>query len=391
METNESFLQPFSSNNAERSFMANNRGNLNGGGNNPLAALSLIQNPGTFGSPHNPIGRGPIHPNETPKGLTISRGAHLPSRYPLTPPITSKEGEEAHDATNIVFQVGAWNPNVDEQNFNTHLEPGDPVFVAPTTKSTLVEMFNPGQLNKILRDGYRRVMEQVLYEKDIGGKATAFMKLLADFGEGSIETYHTHKQAGTLKLMFNGEEEKRSQIKELHRLATSDEFYYMTCFGVSDRWKFVGFVLTTSDPLRIKGSQRLNYARQLSVNVTVRGEIQRALNLWGGYSETDSCSKLYFILNKIKSNTGYGSFQFVPYGSRNRASIPRSQLLYRDSFGMLRPGSVTYVGYIQLPSKRKTVSAPTKLMASGLIADTFDKIREAAASLQKIRIEVKMR
>lgn len=394
-QTNPPINQLSSRNGVQGSFSTNTRGN--GGRGNPLAALDIARNVGTYGNSYNPRGRGSLNAGRTPKGRHVGNNGQLPSSFPITNPITSKEGEEAHDATNIVFEVAAWNPNADEQNFSTHLEPGDPVFVAPTKdrRSRIVEMFNLGQLNKVVRDGYIRVMSQYAFEQQSGntGDTTKFMRLLAEFGENGLELYHTHYSSGTLELLFekNSSEETKSKLKQLHTLAISDQYYCMTAFGVFDRWKFVGFVLTTSDPLRINGSQKLGYSRKLAVNVTMRGEIQRALNLWGGHTELDSHSKLYFILRKSKARKGAEYFEIIPWGSRNRASVPRSLLQYRDDSGKLRQGKTYYVGYIQLPSLKKVISNPARLMASGLIPDTFDKIREAAAALTKFRVEVRMR
>lgn len=363
------------------------------GGNNPIAALSIARNIGTYGNTHNPRATS-ITPPVTPKGSTFGRG-NMGTGYPLTPPITSKEGEEAHDATNLVFEVGAWNPNADEQHFSTHLEPGDPVYVAPPKKHgiNIVEMFNVGQLNKRLRDAYLMVMSSFNHESRVGaiGETTKFMKLLEEFGESGLELFHIHYMQGTLELLFDSDNrDTRSRLAQLHKLATSDQYYCMTSFGIDLRWKFVGFVLTTSDPLRIKGSQKLGYSRKLSVNVTVRGEIQRALNLWGGYKEVDSGSKLHFILRKHQGGDGEECFEVVPWGSRDRLSIPNSVITYKDYNGLTVRGKSSYVGYIQLPTQKKFISKPTVLMACGLIPDTFDKIREAAAGLSFFRLEVKM-
>lgn len=390
--------EPSSIYNPSMSGLMTTVGSGNGGGGNPLAALNIARNAGNaYGPSYNPRGRGPLNPQGFPSGLSVSSG-NMGSDFPLTQPITSKEGEEAHDATNLKFEVAAWNPNADEQNFSTHLEEGDPVFVAPgkNPRGGIYEMFNVGQLNKLLRDEYQRVMERARIESRAtqgGGEVTQFLALLREFGESGLSEYVSNYNKGTTKDMYPDDSDGRSsRLAEFHRLSTTDKFYCMTSHGIRSRWRFVGIFMNSSDPKRIHGSQKLGYSRKLVANVTVRGEFQSALNLWGGYSEVDSMSKLFFVLRKARAkNSDFAHFELVPWGSRDRASIPRSLARYEDHTGAFVDAVTYYVGFIQQPSYKETISMPQVYMAMGLTEDSHDKIRESAAPLDKIRIEVRMK
>jgi len=360
---------------------------------NPLAALNLARNAGSMGSSYDPRGRGPLTAPRPSSGGSPVDMMNIPNKLPLTDISDATWGQQSHAFTSQVFEVAAWNPNADEHNYKTHLEPGDAVFVAPIMQSRvngkLVEMFNVGQLNKILRDDTIKVMEDERMERETGkaGSTSRFLALLRKHGEDGLRLYHHHYYKGTLAFLGD----KAKTLQEFYKLGVSDQFYCMTSFGVYQRWKFVGFVHTTSDPLRINGSQVLGYSRKLAVNVTVAGEIQRAINIWGGHAETDSQSHLHFVLRRAVQKDGMGAMEIIPWGSRERASIPRSLLKYEDRSGCCVSGRTYYVGYIQLPSNQPRVSVPAIYQSCGLIAGTHDRIREASARLPTVRIEVRRR
>lgn len=323
-----------------------------------------------------------------------NRGAAITAR-----PITVTEGESGgeHDASNFVYTVVPYNMNAMEGgdvNKQTHLEPGDPVFVQTVVveQYVLYNMLNAGQLNSALRDN------TVLFQTRVAKSdptAVKFMAYLRRWGEHWLNVYALCRARNTIAtelapLFGDNSAQAMDELKDFFKMSTDRDYYSLTRYGITSMWNFVGFVLTTSDPLRLKGIQQFGYSRVLSVNVTVKGNFEAALQLWRGI-DIPAQAKLYFVLTRVPTERGAGPFQFVPWGSRTRESVPRSILAYRDESGALADGHTVFVGTVHLAPNREA-SDSMRLVAAGLIPETPHMQREAGAQLTRhngqLRVQV---
>lgn len=306
--------------------------------------------------------------------------------------VTTTEGESGgqHDAAQFTYTVVPWNQNAAEgmdTNNQTHLEPGDPVFVQSLSveRYQLYNLINVAQLNTALADNTVVFMARVA--KRIP-EAVKFNNFLQTYGDRWLNIYIYHRDTNSLRHLralfesIGDAEEMLSQLKEMAQMAIQKDYYSLTKYGIRHHWNFVGFVLNTSDPLRIRGIQQLGYSRVLSVNVTVKGNFEAALQIWPGLKQCPARSKLYFVLTRVSTEDGSTPFQFVPWGSRTRESVPLSLLQYYDDAGHLSDGDSIYVGVVHLPPNRDAPDS-MRLLAAGLIRETPHVQREAGAKLTR--------
>jgi hypothetical protein len=269
----------------------------------------------------------------------------------------------------------------------THLEPGDFVFVQTLVveQFVLYNMLNIAQLNTALRDN--TIVHKTRVAKG-NPDAVRFQGYMDRYGDHWLCLYVQHRERNTLKEfreLFDTPamaEKAISELKDMAKMAVRKNYYSLTRYGVRATWNFVGCVLTTSDPLRMKGIQQYGYSRVLSVNVTVKGNFEAALQLWAGQDKVPAQSKLFFVTTRVITERGPGPFQLIPYGSRTRESIPRALITYRDDAGFLCQGCCTYIGGLHLPPNREPPQA-MRLVAAGLIPETPHMQREAGAQLTR--------
>lgn len=380
---------------------------------NPLSSLRT-QALGAYGVPYDPQQDQQINPERGIQGRGIDPKYPHPSIPDMTP-INSTVGDVAHDKSITTFTVGLGNMNVDEQNYNTHLEPGDAVWVqgVESSRNNLVEMLNWGQLNNQLREK-ADILWQV-HMKKIDQDVEDFMNLLERYGEGVLQTYHSAKNSRILQILRMGSpvfKENEADIKRFYNLSISPKLYALTSFGCNHSWKFAGFVNTTSDPLRTAASQKLGYARQLSVGVLVHGEHVNVRNVFGGYDKLPSLSRIGFILKRVSdperqsayyekmiSNVGGNrsspvnkiQFEYVPWGSATEAEPTHAETYYYDNAGMLREGIFREIGYMREAQNKKHINETTINLSCGRTGETDDKIRDAGANLPSFIAEVNMK
>jgi hypothetical protein len=314
-----------------------------------------------------------------------SRGARITATSSTT---SEGDGHGDFPACNFTYTVVPWNPNVNESaniHNQTHLEPGDPVFVQTLVveQFVLYNMLNAAQLNSTLRDNTVVFRARVAKNQP---DAVKFNNYLRRYGENMLSVYANLRAEGRLRYLralFGSDADiEMAALKEFHKMSTNKHYYALTRYGISQTWNFVGFVLTTSDPLRMKGIQQFGYSRVLAVNVTVKGNFEDILQLWPGPKQCPAQSHLWFVLTRLLTDRGVGPFQYYPFGSRMRESIPRSLLSYRGEDGRLCEGAAIYVGKCQLPPNRDG-SDSMRMVAAGLVAETPHAQREAGAQLTR--------
>ena len=213
--------------------------------------------------------------------------------------VTDGEGHGEFDRANFTYTVIPSNQNANQSpdvNNQTHLEPGDPVFVRTKVikQFILYDMFNVGQLNKELEDNFIIFKSRVLNGEE---EATRFQNYLNMYGESMLDQFTHLRQLNRLSefreqltcLNDAGGEVRTSvdigmvervieDLKDMARLSLDQDkpYYALTRYGINAMWNFVGFVLTSILPLRTRVGQQFG-RHTLSVNVTVKGNFDAIL------------------------------------------------------------------------------------------------------------------
>ena len=253
---------------------------------------------------------------------------------------------------------------------NTHLmiNEGMLVFLTRYCDRGIYNMAPLFRLNMELRKLYQQ------YE--INGGNNEYNGYLRDHGEFGLEAYCRSGKAN---------ETKKEELRKFRSATLTDDFWFLTRWGILQRWNFGGVCQTkgesTGAGVYMDDHDKSDMVCSVSVNIGARAKVS---NVWGNVQEGD---KLYLILTRVKRANGkYGEFQWKPVYCKKSSFPSIRKYRYMDEGGRICEPFVQYVGLADMIREKN----PSEY-ALGRATGNFESLQSAYdfyGGLPKIQVEL---
>lgn len=175
-------------------------------------------------------------------------------------------------------------------------------------------------------------------------QSAKFYGYLKKFGEDGLNAYERARVNGRLdelKKRMDADttdpEKNFGDLANFHRLATEEDYHWLTEFGLIRHITFAGAIINTNRAIGLETMDRTRYTDHYTVVNVCLAKRAAVANVFGTLSDIKTGSKLWCTLKrKMKPNGEPGELMIVPGGSHLRDYPSAAELEYND----IKPGSV---------------------------------------------------
>lgn len=167
-----------------------------------------------------------------------------------------------------------------------------------------------------------------------------FHDYLINFGEQGLRNYDIALKEGRA-------ESYDKELKEFHRMALSDDFHWLTLFGLFHHISWAGSVINTNRAVGLETmdmTQHTDHYTDVNVCVAKRA---RVANVFGPSKRIKTGSKLWVsVRRKLRPDGKYGELVLEPGGSNYNDYPSASELEFNDLNGDTIRGHAWRVGVV---------------------------------------------
>lgn len=222
--------------------------------------------------------------------------------------------------------------------------------------TTVVPIF---KLNAILRE------KGQAFRNDLArgsAKHAQFNGYMGAMGEAILDSY-THALRN-YPIVATEMERQNPDLKKYHSMAQEDQFVYLTRFGITSKWRFLGAVVSKGESTSADAYSDVESTTEaiftVGVSVAKRACVH---NLWEGNPQAGT--RLFFILSRDEAS---GVYQYVPYATRLEEYPPLHLRNNVDAAGKFTHAYIECVGFVRESPGGKT-DKDSSIVACGLAKD----------------------
>ena len=178
-------------------------------------------------------------------------------------------------------------------------------------------------------------------------EAKEMLELMQKFGDRGLDLAE-HEQQNC------GCHETIQALARYRELALQDDFCYLTSWGIRQRIKYVGPIVTTTRERTLDDMGRERYGGTSSV-VVGSGRRVECTQLFGSLVDIPDGARLWLICTRrMCSSRYYGAFEFRPGGGGCYNMPMRADRVYRDESGKPCEGRVRFVGTVNRSAMKES-------------------------------------